>query len=618
MARIELSNIGGGGTTLSLTTTGTSGASTLAGSVLNIPVYQGQLTLTTTGTSGAATLSGDILNIPNYATGGSPAGSAGQVQFNSTPAGSFAASANLAWDNSAVQLNIGAPSFPTGKLNVKGSGTLTTVNTRLTDSGNTELVKVLDNGSTNIGANFNWDNVNGRLGLGTSTPNQTLEVSGAMRLTGTAGTAAFMLGRNSAGDVSTVTLGTTGTSGAATLSANVLNIPQYQGALTLTTSGTGGAATLAGTTLNIPIYSGGASPGGSTGEIQYNNAGAFAASSNLAWDNTNVRLNIGAPSSPTGRLNVKGGGTTNATLNLSLTNSGNTNIFRVWDDATTQIGSNFYWDNANSRLGIGTTTPSNPLSIVAASGVTSYLSIERSGAPNGSFGIFNYTGSVGVFAPIFLGKSNFATIGTSFLLDCTSDVSTNGPICAFIARANNTASSNRTLFDFSNSDPSEISGGKSVLRIFASSNISIQNGGTPLNNGYRLDVNANGATHCTRLRAPNASSGTNVFLVQNNNPDDLHKIEANGKISYLANAISGTTGNQTINTPSGNVNFAGGATALTVTNSLCTTSSLVFATIRTNDATAVIKNVVPAAGSFTINLNAAATAVTSVGFFIIN
>ena len=433
MARIELSNIGGGGTTLSLTTTGTSGASTLAGSVLNIPIYQGQLTLTTTGTSGAATLSGTTLNIPQYSGGGgTPAGSAGQVQFNSTPAGSFAASSNLAWVNSAsYQLNIGAPSSPTGNLNVKGSGALTTVNTRLTNSGHTELLKVLDNGSTNIGTNFNWDNTNG-------------------------------------------------------------------------------------------------------------------------------------------------------------------------------------------RLGIGTTTPSNPLSIVAASGVTSYFSIERSGASNGSFGIFNYTGATGVFAPIFLGKSNFATIGTSFLLDCTSDVSTNGPICAFIARANNSASSNRTLFDFSNSDPSEISGGKSVLRIFASSNISIQNGGTPLNNGYRLDVNANGATHCTRLRAPNASSGTNVFLVQNNNPDDIHKIEANGKISYLANAISGTTGNQTINTPSGNVNFAVGATALTVTNSLCTTSSLVFATVRTNDATAYIKNVVPAASSFTINLGAAATAVTSVGFFIIN
>jgi hypothetical protein len=426
---------------------------------------------------------------------------------------------------------------------------------------------------------------------------------------------------NIGGGGTTLSLTTTGTSGASTLAGSVLNIPIYQGQLTLTTTGTSGAATLTGDILNIPQYSGGGggTPAGIAGQVQFNStpAGSFAASSNLAWDNANVRLNIGAPSSPTGKLNVKGGSTTSSTLNLNLTNSGNTNIFRVWDDATTQIGSNFYWDNANSRLGIGTTTPSRPLSVIMPATSALAFRIDRSGVTDGFFQIENYTGAVGTFSPVFWTKSNFSTIGTTFLFDVTTDVSTNGPIGSFSARANNGQSANRTLFDFNNSDPSEL-GGKSIMRIFASSNISIQNGGTPLNGGYRLDVNANGATHCTRLRAPNASSGTNVFLVQNNNPDDIHKIEANGKISYLANAISGTTGNQTINTPSGNVNFAAGATALTVTNSLCTTSSLVFATVRTNDATAVIKNVVPAAGSFTINLEAGATGVTSVGFFIIN
>ena len=49
-------------------------------------------------------------------------------------------------------------------------------------------------------------------------------------------------------------LTTTGTSGAATLSSNTLNIPQYQGALTLTTTGSSGAATLVGNTLNVPNY----------------------------------------------------------------------------------------------------------------------------------------------------------------------------------------------------------------------------------------------------------------------------------------------------------------------------------------------------------------------------
>lgn len=80
----------------------------------------------------------------------------------------------------------------------------------------------------------------------------------------------------------------------------------------------------------------------------------------------------------------------------------------------------------------------------------------------------------------------------------------------------------------------------------------------------------------------------------------------------------GTTGNQTINKTSGTVNFAAAATAITVTNSLVTSSSLVFAVVRTNDTTATIKNVVPGTGSFVITLTAGATAETSVGFLVVN
>jgi hypothetical protein len=80
----------------------------------------------------------------------------------------------------------------------------------------------------------------------------------------------------------------------------------------------------------------------------------------------------------------------------------------------------------------------------------------------------------------------------------------------------------------------------------------------------------------------------------------------------------GTTGNQTINKPTGTVNIATAGTTVTVTNSLVTTSSIVMAVIRTNDTTAVIKNVVPGAGSFTINLTAAATGEISIGFMVIN
>lgn len=92
-----------------------------------------------------------------------------------------------------------------------------------------------------------------------------------------------------------------------------------------------------------------------------------------------------------------------------------------------------------------------------------------------------------------------------------------------------------------------------------------------------------------------------------------------GKFSYnKTNTPAGTTGAQTINRPTGTVNFAAGASSLVVTNSLCSVDSIVLCSIRTNDATATIKNIVPGSGSFTIRLTAAATAEVSVGFLILN
>lgn len=114
--------------------------------------------------------------------------------------------------------------------------------------------------------------------------------------------------------------------------------------------------------------------------------------------------------------------------------------------------------------------------------------------------------------------------------------------------------------------------------------------------------------------APAGSSGTsqNAFV-------EAFRISGAGAMIYPAtNTAGGTTGDQTINKVSGSVNFAAAATTLTITNSLVTANSLVFVTVLTNDATAIIKNVVPTAGSFTITLNAAATAETRVAFFVIN
>ena len=344
-----------------------------------------------------------------------------------------------------------------------------------------------------------------------------------------------------------ISLTTSGTSGASTFAANTLNIPQYQGALTLTTSGTSGAATLVGNTLNIPQYSGGGgTPAGNAGEIQFNStpSGSFAASTNLAWDDTAVQLNIGAPSLPTGNLNVKGGGTTSATVNLRLTNSGNTELFKVNNDASSNFGTFAYVDPANNRMALNTSTYD------ASTILTS----------NGTIRATN-----------FYRYNNTAANGISFAGGSNVDVYSNG-----IGRA----------------------------RFSTVCNLGNLNSGT-------------GAM--ANIRGSNTSGASLALGVENSTPTTLFTIANNGKISYLAtNTAAGTTGPQTIDRPSGTVNFGIGASALVVTNSLCTTSSIVFATVRTDDATATIKNVVPAGGSFTINLEAGATAETSVGFFIIN
>lgn len=84
------------------------------------------------------------------------------------------------------------------------------------------------------------------------------------------------------------------------------------------------------------------------------------------------------------------------------------------------------------------------------------------------------------------------------------------------------------------------------------------------------------------------------------------------------NTAGGTTGNQTISKATGRVNFAAAATAITVTNTLVTANSNIMATAQTNDTTCSVKNVVPAAGSFVINMTAACTAETAVAFFVIS
>lgn len=93
----------------------------------------------------------------------------------------------------------------------------------------------------------------------------------------------------------------------------------------------------------------------------------------------------------------------------------------------------------------------------------------------------------------------------------------------------------------------------------------------------------------------------------------------NGAITASTTDSSASPGAATINKASGKVAIAIGASSVVVTNSLVTSASTVLAVLQFVDATATtILSVVPTAGSFTITVNANATAATKVAFFVVN
>lgn len=173
---------------------------------------QDAITLTTTGTSGAATLVGSTLNIPQY-SGGGGGGTITSVTGTSPIASSGGTTPDISIANAKADTSTkGAATFRSGDFDDDGNGLISI-----------DYTNGVASSSSNKGflTSTDWTNFN------TAYTNRITSLT------------------------------TTGTSGAATLSSNTLNIPQYQGALTLTTTGTSGAATLSSNTLNIPQYSGG-------------------------------------------------------------------------------------------------------------------------------------------------------------------------------------------------------------------------------------------------------------------------------------------------------------------------------------------------------------------------
>ncbi|NBX66066.1 MAG: hypothetical protein EBQ96_03615, partial [Proteobacteria bacterium] len=169
---------------------------------------------------------------------------------------------------------------------------------------------------------------------------------------------------------------------------------------------------------------GGGLPAGSDGQVQFRNNGAFAASSNFFWNNSLARLGIGT-TSPAVKLEVVGGikiGNESATCapGVAGTLRWNGTALQICDGAAwSAVGSggsgtpggtsgqlqfnsagtfggtnNMVWDNANTRLGINTATPTANLHIINSTTNNAVVIDETpSGAGESHIALRNATGS---------------------------------------------------------------------------------------------------------------------------------------------------------------------------------------------------------------------------------
>ncbi|HPD23730.1 MAG TPA: hypothetical protein PK285_04925, partial [Bacteroidales bacterium] len=222
-------------------------------------------------------------------------------------------------------------------------------------------------------ANLYWDNTNSRLGLGTATPTAQLHTTGSIRFAGAGtpsagrvltsdasgnatwqdgtahshatlsqgtGIATFSYNGSSAATVSLtntgVTAGTYGNSGA--------NIPNI-------TVDAQGRLTAASNRALTPGDIGAATSGHTHANLTFNNSGSGAASGTAYNGSTAYTISYNT-------IGAVGG-------------SGAATRVAFWDGTNTlSSNANLYWDNTNSRLGVGTTTPSQSLHVQGNARVT--------------------------------------------------------------------------------------------------------------------------------------------------------------------------------------------------------------------------------------------------------
>jgi hypothetical protein len=217
---------------------------------LSSAAFQGALTLTTTGSSGASTLNTNTLNVPNYTLAG-----LGGVPYTGATTDLNLDSHDLytakVWLKDVPNDAFGSMELTDGVLHFEdgdGHSMVTMEDGYLTIANASTIRALLDVSALSVNRDFAFPNASGTLAL-------TSDLNSYVPTTRTVSTTSPLTGGGALSSNLTLSIGqSTASTNGYLSSADWTTFNGKQNTITLTTTGTSGAATLVGSTLNIPNY----------------------------------------------------------------------------------------------------------------------------------------------------------------------------------------------------------------------------------------------------------------------------------------------------------------------------------------------------------------------------
>jgi hypothetical protein len=223
-------------------------------------------------------------------------------------------------------------------------------------------------------------------------------------------------------------------------------------------------------------------------------------------------------------------------LTNPITGTGVAGQVSFWTGTGTQSGdSGLFWDNVNKRLGVGTTTPDSPISILTdVDAVSSFTRVSNNAPTTSSLILKRTRGTLSNQTNVLNGDKLGQFIFTG--LNSSNTFINSGAI--FAAASEDFTSGSGTYISIENTSIGAFSRTER-FRLFPTGNILIQNGGTFTDAGFRLDINGTARVQgAITTGAPTGGTAKPfkigaVATVTPTSPNRTIEIEIDGTTYYL-------------------------------------------------------------------------------------